>query len=116
MERRYCYDLNRTEQHSSSTASCGAAPAPSYSYPTSLGIDQLGSITQAGATTSYSYTADGQVNQRNLDTLNWDGRVAAQAAKFPGVAGVQFKLDGANLGSGGHLRPVQLQLGLGGCE
>ena len=101
IERRYCYDLdsNRTEQHSSSTASCGAAPAASYSYPTSLGIDQLGSITQAGATTSYSYTADGQVNQRNLDTLNWDGRGRHSGGNFPGVAGVQFKLDGANLGS-----------------
>jgi RHS repeat-associated protein len=99
---RYCYDpdSNRTAVYNSTGANCGDANADSsYSYPTGQGVDELGSVSGNGVTTPYTYTADGQVSQRGGDTLNWDGQGRLVGGSFSGFEGVQFVLDGVNLGS-----------------
>ena len=56
-------------------------------------LDLLASVTQGG-TTSYSYTADGQVSARGSDTLNWDGRGRHSGGTFGGTT-VTYAFDAA---------------------
>jgi RHS repeat-associated protein len=75
--RTYCFDQdsNRTQIRTSGTCGSGGA-TETYTYdplnPLTDGVDQLTSRT-AGVTTSYEYSADGEVTKRGTDTLAWDG-------------------------------------------
>jgi RHS repeat-associated protein len=82
--RVYSYDLdsNRLQTTENGTV------ISSYTYnPTiSPGLDELTSVTQGGNTTSYGYSADGQVNSRGSDTLTWDGRGRNTGGTFGGTS------------------------------
>jgi RHS repeat-associated protein len=82
--RTYNFDLdsNRTSiVENGSTVS-------TYTYDPSAtaGLDQLTSVTTSGTTTSYTYTADGQVKTRGGDTLNWDGAGRHTGGNFGGTS------------------------------
>jgi RHS repeat-associated protein len=75
--RNYSYDLdsNRTQIQESATGCSGTfTTTASYTYDptTTPGTDELTSIT-AGGTTSYGYTADGEVNSQGTTSYTWNG-------------------------------------------
>ena len=102
LQRLYCYDLdsNRTALYNNATATCGqGTPDASYTYATSA-LDELASVTKNGVQTNNSYTADGQLNGRGSDSLNWDGRGRITGGSLtPANLNVQYQIDGANTGN-----------------
>jgi RHS repeat-associated protein len=82
--RTYNFDLdsNRTSiiENGSTVSSYTYNPAATP------GLDQLTSVTTGGATTNYTYTADGQVATRGGDSLSWDGSGRHTGGNFGGTS------------------------------
>jgi RHS repeat-associated protein len=88
--RAYNFDIdsNRT-----STVENGSTVS-SYTYNPAVtaGLDQLTSVITGGNTTSYTYTADGQVKTRGSDTVTWDGSGRHTGGTFSGTT-VAYSFD-----------------------
>jgi RHS repeat-associated protein len=82
--REYLYDpdSNRTQ------VQVNGIPVEIYSYDQDLtpGVDQLTSVVRGAETTVFTYTGDGQVETRGLDSLSWDGRGRLSGGTFSGQA------------------------------
>ena len=100
--RRYCFDKdsNRTGYTAAAATLCSGALAATYNYNnlTTPGVDQLSSVTQGAATTSYAYDTDGNVTGRGGDTIGWDAYGRHSSFSQPGITGVQYAVDGTNDG------------------
>jgi RHS repeat-associated protein len=109
----YCYDLNsnRTSIYPiSSGVTCGlGSPTSTYSYSTTR-LDQLTALSTNGRQQDYSYSSDGEVTARGGDSLTWDGRGRATGGTFDNLHGVQFTVDGSNLGTLDTVQPFERSL------
>lgn len=86
--RRYTFDADSNRTSVRETPSGGSEQiVSSYSYNpnTTAGVDQLTSVTTGGNTTSYAYSADGEVSSRGSDTLTWDGRGRLNGGTYAGT-------------------------------
>jgi RHS repeat-associated protein len=113
--RRYSYDLdsNRTLVQEATSGCAGTfATTASYLYDqtgtASPGVDELTTVTQAGVTTPYSHTGDGQVASRGSDTFSWDGWGRSSGGTFNGTT-VSYVYDAEGglrqrTGAGGDIR------------
>ena len=96
--RVYCYDLDSNRTSIATTSCTDANPTATYLYQQAsapgddqlTGVDQLGSSTQGGVTTTYGYDSDGDTTRRGTDTLNWDGWGRSNGGLFP-AAGVNLR-------------------------
>lgn len=85
--RTFTYDLDSNRQTIVDTPSGGTAQTTAtYSYVPGQtpGVDQLTSVTQAGATRTFAYSADGRTTARGADTLNWDDWSRISGGTFGG--------------------------------
>jgi len=76
----YDGDSNRT------SITDNGVTAATYAYNPSAtpGVDELTSVT-TGATTTYAYTADGQIKSAGPNTISWDGWQRISSGTFGGI-------------------------------
>jgi RHS repeat-associated protein len=88
--RTYGYDLdsNRTSVVE------GGQTVATYAYDpvATPGVDELSTVTAGGQTTTYHYSADGQVTSRGTQTLQWDGAGHLAGGTFSGTT-VSYSFD-----------------------